>query len=105
MPVFASGLAAVLPPITSPFALAAARRQEAGGDRQPRRGNSVSLVRSLEELAPGKGFQVVEAAAPKSSDALSAARQPAGKAEAIYILPDSTAVSALEAVIDVLLSG
>ena len=35
----------------------------------PGEANSVSLVRSLEELAPGKGFQVVEAAAPKSSDA------------------------------------
>lgn len=71
----------------------------------PGEANSVSLVRSLKELAPDKGFQVIEAAAPKSGDALSAARQPAGKAEAIYILPDSTAVSALEAVIDVLLSG
>ncbi len=70
----------------------------------PGEANSVSLVRSLKELA-GKGFHVVEAAAPKSGDALSAARQPAGKAEAIYIPPDSTAVSALETVIDVLLSG
>ena len=71
----------------------------------PGEANSVSLVRSLKELAPDKGFQVIEAPAPKTGDALSAARQPAGKAEAIYILPDSTAVSALEAVIDVLLSG
>ena len=63
--------------------------------------NSVSLVGLLKHLAPGKGFQVVEAAAPKSSDVLSAARQLAGKAQAIYIPLDNTVVSALEAVIKV----
>jgi putative ABC transport system substrate-binding protein len=63
--------------------------------------NSVSLVGLLKQLAPGKGFQVVEAAAPKSGDVLSAARQLAGKAEAIYIPLDNTVVSALEAVIKV----
>lgn len=63
--------------------------------------NSVSLIGLLKQLAPGRGFRVVEAAAPKSGDVLSAARQLAGKAEAIYIPLDNTVVSALEAVIKV----
>lgn len=67
----------------------------------PGEANSVSLVGSLKELAPGKGFQVIEAVAPKSGDVLSAARQLAGKTEAIYIPLDNTVVSALEAVIKV----
>ena len=63
--------------------------------------NSVSMVDALKRLAPAKNFQVIEAAAPKSGDVLSAARQLAGKAEAIYIPLDNTVVSALEAVIKV----
>ena len=63
--------------------------------------NSVSMVNSLKQLASTKGFQVLEAAAPKSSDVLSAARQLAGKAHAIYIPLDNTVVSALEAVIKI----
>lgn len=63
--------------------------------------NSVSMVDALKPLAAAKGFQVIEAAAPKSGDVLGAARQLAGKAEAIYIPLDNTVVSALEAVIKV----
>ena len=67
----------------------------------PGEANSVSLVALLKAQAPGKGLQVIEATAPKSGDVLSAARQLAGKAEAIYIPLDNTVVSALEAVIKV----
>lgn len=67
----------------------------------PGEANSVSLVALLKEQAPDKGLQVIEATAPKSGDVLSAARQLAGKAEAIYIPLDNTVVSALEAVIKV----
>lgn len=63
--------------------------------------NSVSMVAALEPLASARGFQVIEAAAPKSGDVLSAARQLAGKAEALYIPLDNTVVSALEAVIKI----
>ena len=63
--------------------------------------NSVSMVAALKPLAVAKGFQLVEAAAPKSGDVLSAARQLTGKADAIYIPLDNTVVSALEAVIKV----
>lgn len=63
--------------------------------------NSVSMVGALKQLAPARGFQLIEAAAPKSGDVLSAARQLAGKAEAIYIPLDNTVVSALEAVIKI----
>ena len=67
----------------------------------PGEANSVSLVALLKTQASGKGLQVIEATAPKSGDVLSAARQLAGKAEAIYIPLDNTVVSALEAVIKV----
>jgi len=63
--------------------------------------NSVSMLAALKPLAAAKGFQLVEAAAPKSGDVLSAARQLTGKADAIYIPLDNTVVSALEAVIKV----
>ena len=63
--------------------------------------NSVSLVELLKKLAPEKGGQVIESAAPKSGDVLSAAWQLTGKADAIYIPLDNTVVSALEAVIRV----
>ena len=63
--------------------------------------NSVSLVELLKKLAPEKGWQLIESAAPKSGDVLSAAWQLTGKADAIYIPLDNTVVSALEAVIRV----
>ena len=63
--------------------------------------NSISMIDTLKQLAPDQGFKVIEAAAPKSGDVLSAARQLAGKVEAIYIPLDNTVVSALEAVIKV----
>ena len=63
--------------------------------------NSISMIDTLKQLAPDQGFKVIEAAEPKSGDVLSAARQLAGKVEAIYIPLDNTVVSALEAVIKV----
>lgn len=63
--------------------------------------NSVSLVDLLKKLAPEKGWRVIESAAPKSGDVLSAAWQLTGKVDAIYIPLDNTVVSALEAVIRV----
>ena len=63
--------------------------------------NSVSLVDLLKKWAPEKGWQLIESAAPKSGDVLSAAWQLTGKVDAIYIPLDNTVVSALEAVIRV----
>ena len=75
--------------------------QRLGVIYNPGETNSVSMVAALKPLASARGFQVIEAAAPKSGDVLSAARQLAGKAEAIYIPLDNTVVSALEAVIKI----
>jgi len=75
--------------------------QRLGVIYNPGETHSVSMVAALEPLASARGFQVIEAAAPKSGDVLSAARQLAGQAEALYIPLDNTVVSALEAVIKI----
>lgn len=63
--------------------------------------NSVTLVNLLKELAPKRGFALSEAAAPRTGEVLSAARQLQGRVDAIYIPLDNTVVSALESVIKV----
>lgn len=63
--------------------------------------NAVSLVNMLEEVAPEKGVGIVTAAAPKSSDVMTAAQSLVGKADVFYILTDNTVVTALESVIKV----
>lgn len=63
--------------------------------------NSVVTLNTMKEVAPQFGIQIVEAAAPKSSDVLAAAQSLIGKVDAIYIPTDNTVVSALESVISV----
>jgi len=67
----------------------------------PGEANAVTLVELLKSLAPAAGFEIVEAAAPKSSDVLAAAQSLVGKVDVIYVPTDNTIVSALEAVIKV----
>jgi len=67
----------------------------------PGEANSVTLVNLVKKYAPGRGLEVVEAGAPKSSDVLAAARSLVGKVDAIYVPTDNTVVSAFEAVIKV----
>lgn len=67
----------------------------------PGEANAVTLVTTLTEMAPEWGFNVVEAAAPRSADVLGAAQSLVGQVDAIYVPTDNTIVSALEAVLSV----
>ena len=67
----------------------------------PGEANSVSSVQAVHQAAPAQGMSVVEAAATKSSDVLTAARSLVGKVDAIYLPIDNTVISALEAVLKV----
>lgn len=67
----------------------------------PGEANAVTLVTTLSEMAPEWGFNVVEAAAPRSADVLGAAQSLVGEADLIYVPTDNTIVSALEAVLSV----
>ena len=67
----------------------------------PGEANSVALMEKLGELAPGAGYEIVEATATKSSEVQQAARSLVGKVDAIYIPTDNTVVSAFEAAVQV----
>jgi putative ABC transport system substrate-binding protein len=67
----------------------------------PGEANAVTLLELIKALAPDAGLEIVEAAAPKSSDVLAAAQSLVGKVDVIYVPTDNTIVSALEAVIKV----
>jgi putative tryptophan/tyrosine transport system substrate-binding protein len=67
----------------------------------PGEANSVTLLELIRAEAPARGFEVVEAAAPRSSDVLAAAQSLVGKADAIYVPTDNTVVTALEAIVKV----
>jgi putative tryptophan/tyrosine transport system substrate-binding protein len=67
----------------------------------PGEANSVTLLELIREEAPARGFEVVEAAAPRSADVLAAAQSLVGKVDAIYVPTDNTVVTALEAIIRV----
>jgi len=67
----------------------------------PGEANAVTLVRLLNEQAPGKGLEIVEAPAPRSADVMTATRSLVGKVDVIYVPADNTIVSALESVIKV----
>jgi putative ABC transport system substrate-binding protein len=60
--------------------------------------NSVTLVGLVKTHAPEFGMAVVEAASPRSSDVLAAARSLVGKVDAIYVPTDNTVVTAFEAI-------
>ncbi|MGF1476658.1 MAG: ABC transporter substrate-binding protein [Geminicoccaceae bacterium] len=67
----------------------------------PGEANSVTLVNLIEELAPERGFEVVEASAPQSSAVLPAAQSLVGDVDVIYVPTDNTVVTALEAIVQV----
>ncbi len=63
--------------------------------------NSVSSLEAMRKAASAVGVEVLEGAAPKSSEVLAAARSLIGKADAFYVPTDNTVVSAFEAVVKV----
>jgi putative ABC transport system substrate-binding protein len=63
--------------------------------------NSVSSLEAVRKAAPAAGIEVLEGAAPKSSEVLAAARSLIGKVDAFYVPTDNTVVSAFEAVVKV----
>lgn len=67
----------------------------------PGEANAVALVNLLNEMAPERGLEIVEAPAPRSADVMTASRSLVGKADVIYVPTDNTIVSALDAVIKV----
>jgi putative ABC transport system substrate-binding protein len=67
----------------------------------PGEANSVTLLDLLKQEAPGRGLEIVEVAAPRSSDVQAAAQSLVGKVDAIYVPTDNTVVTALEAIVGV----
>lgn len=67
----------------------------------PGEANSVVVVKELQKLLPTMGMTLVEAAAPRSVDASSAARSLVGKVDVIYTSTDNNVVSAYEALVKV----
>lgn len=67
----------------------------------PGEANSVSMLDSAKIVAEEMGIKIVEAAAPKSSDVMIAAKQLVGKVDAIYCPIDNTIISAVESVVKV----
>ncbi|RXJ91644.1 ABC transporter permease [Arcobacter sp. CECT 8983] len=67
----------------------------------PGEANSVSMLASMKKEASKMGIEIVEAAAPKSSDVMIAAKQLVGKVDAIYCSTDNTIISAVESVVKV----
>jgi putative tryptophan/tyrosine transport system substrate-binding protein len=67
----------------------------------PGEANSMTLLDLLRQEAPARDLELVEAAAPRSSDVQAAAQSLVGKVEAIYVPTDNTVVTALEAIVGV----
>ncbi|WP_432460899.1 MULTISPECIES: ABC transporter substrate-binding protein [unclassified Agarivorans] len=67
----------------------------------PGEANSVAIVKAMTEAAAAMGIEVIESAAPKSSDVMIASKQLVGKADAIYCSTDNTIISAFESVVKV----
>jgi len=63
--------------------------------------NSVYLIEAEKEQAAKMGIEIVEATASNSSEVQAAAQSLVGRADAISVLTDNTAVSALESIIKV----
>lgn len=63
--------------------------------------NSVSMLAAIKIEAAKMGIEIVESAAPRSSDVMIAAKQLVGKVDAIYCPIDNTIISAVEAVVRV----
>lgn len=67
----------------------------------PGEANAVSMLDTAKVVAEEMGIKIVEAAAPKSSDVMIAAKQLVGKVDAIYCPIDNTIISAVESVVKV----
>jgi putative tryptophan/tyrosine transport system substrate-binding protein len=67
----------------------------------PGEANAMTLLELIKREAPARGLEIVEAAAPRSADVLSAAQSLVGNVDAIYVPTDNTVVTALEAVVKV----
>jgi putative ABC transport system substrate-binding protein len=67
----------------------------------PGEANSMTLLDLLKQEAPARDLEIVEAAAPRSSDVQAAAQSLVGRVEAIYVPTDNTVVTALEAIVGV----
>ncbi len=63
--------------------------------------NSVFLIKAEKEAAAKMGIEVVDATASNSSEVQAAAQSLVGRVDAISVLTDNTAVSALESIIKV----
>ncbi|WP_435234145.1 ABC transporter substrate-binding protein [Psychromonas sp. PT13] len=67
----------------------------------PGEANSVSMLAVIKEEAKKMGIEIVESAAPRSSDVMIATKQLVGKVDAIYCPIDNTIISAVESVVKV----
>ncbi|WP_026972350.1 ABC transporter substrate-binding protein [Aliagarivorans marinus] len=67
----------------------------------PGEANSVAIVEAMKQAAAAQGIEVVESAAPKSSDVMIATKQLVGKVDAVYATTDNTIISAFESVVKV----
>jgi len=65
----------------------------------PGEANSVALIDSMEEVAKDFDLTIVKATSTKTSEVLVAARSLCGKADAIFINNDNTALSAFQSVV------
>lgn len=63
--------------------------------------NSVFLIEAQKEAASAMGIEIVEATASNSSEVQAAAQSLVGRVDAMSVLTDNTAVSALESIIKV----
>ena len=63
--------------------------------------NSVFLIKAEKEAAAKMGIEVIDATASNSSEVQAAAESLVGRVDAISVLTDNTAVSALESIIKI----
>jgi len=63
--------------------------------------NSVFLVKAEKEVAKSMGLEIVDATASKPSEVQAAAQSLVGRVQAITVIGDNTAVSALESIVKV----
>lgn len=63
--------------------------------------NAVSIIAAMKKVAAEQGVEIIESAAPKSSDVMVASQKLVGKVDAIYTTLDNTIITALESIIKV----
>ncbi len=64
----------------------------------PGEANSVELLKVMEEVAKNQGISIVAASASKTSEVMSAAQSLCGKADAVFVNNDNTALAAFKSV-------